>query len=626
MRSIIADPSFPSSRSARSKAVISASVSGLSREPPSLIKKAFTSIPDHDASAARLSTSGRFPCPMRVNVDGETPDSIANFFQVMPNDSKAYITDETRTFVNRRELIRYYIASRNRVPWELDERGDWVGCYICAATMLRGIAFSSLRQHLPESIRNSDSDVRYIEAIACQIVGQYNNTHLAQFEPDIIGESFLLFFLNQKRGNINVIESLRRMCLENPKSEGQNTKNQTSIFISIILKKFLAAEEKDATREKEILSFFERLSRNYFSDEKLYVDENITSLNCFLSEGRARKSSVFDLAKQILLIEASKSGSERVVRLLIENGVKVNTIDGFGWTPLMWASYNGHTKVVNSLIRAGAAVNQSASAETALIAASYRGHTAIVVALINAGARINRLCRLHVIPNRYPIIGDDPLIIDYEAGRTRKTALMIACIEGHTTVADTLVKAGAKINAVNEFKQTALMFASTYGYVDTIKLLINAKADLGLRDKYKHTPLMLASMYRGISLDAITALLRNNAHINEKNKSGWTALTHACFRGNAIVAKHLIKLGADPNVTDKIGYTPLTIACNYNYEDTVKVLLDHTAELNPASRAVIMAIMSARMYKNKNIEDMIISKIRTIDTSKHLINSGGSIT
>ena len=71
--------------SLRRCAVNAANADGFRTEPlapePPEITKASTANPDQLASAARLSTSGRFPCDIRVNVDALTPASAATCFQ-----------------------------------------------------------------------------------------------------------------------------------------------------------------------------------------------------------------------------------------------------------------------------------------------------------------------------------------------------------------------------------------------------------------------------------------------------------------------------------------------------------------------------------------------------------------
>jgi ankyrin repeat protein len=43
--------------------------------------------------------------------------------------------------------------------------------------------------------------------------------------------------------------------------------------------------------------------------------------------------------------------------LIIQNGVRVDSCNNRGWTPLVYASMNGHPDIVKLLLQSGAAVD-----------------------------------------------------------------------------------------------------------------------------------------------------------------------------------------------------------------------------------------------------------------------------
>jgi ankyrin repeat protein len=89
----------------------------------------------------------------------------------------------------------------------------------------------------------------------------------------------------------------------------------------------------------------------------------------------ATRSDAKDVADGSTLCEASRLGYLTVVRCILERGTEtVDEGDGGGWTPLHWASLNGHVEVVKALLAAKAEVNKSIIAVwTPLYMASLRG-------------------------------------------------------------------------------------------------------------------------------------------------------------------------------------------------------------------------------------------------------------
>ena len=85
--------------------------------------------------------------------------------------------------------------------------------------------------------------------------------------------------------------------------------------------------------------------------------------------------------------------------------------------------------------------------------------------------------------------------------------------------------------------------AATSGDVLALETLLNAGADIDAKDRYGQTALMLAA-HRG-HLVAAEALLRRGANADVTAKFGLSALMLAIVAGHGEVAQALVRAGAD---------------------------------------------------------------------------------
>lgn len=89
------------------------------------------------------------------------------------------------------------------------------------------------------------------------------------------------------------------------------------------------------------------------------------------------------------LFKACMFGCIDIVRLLIENKAKIDSVDSIGNTALIAACHFGHKGIVEFLIQAGAEISHKTNDEkTAIQVASIRGHGEIVTILQKAGAEL----------------------------------------------------------------------------------------------------------------------------------------------------------------------------------------------------------------------------------------------
>ena len=144
-----------------------------------------------------------------------------------------------------------------------------------------------------------------------------------------------------------------------------------------------------------------------------------------------------------------------LVTLLSDGSIDIDQGDDRGDTPLMLASFGGHSRVVRILLDKGA--NLSALTDDgadALHASAEGGHPDVCKILLNAGADL-----------------------ETATNRTGSTPLYLAAQNGHSEVMRVLIEAGANPDVRTLDGATPLFIAAQGGHKDAIKLLLRATAN-----------------------------------------------------------------------------------------------------------------------------------------------------
>jgi len=155
---------------------------------------------------------------------------------------------------------------------------------------------------------------------------------------------------------------------------------------------------------------------------------------------------------ETVLMTASRSGTAEGVKLVLARGVDVNAREKRrGTTALMWAAGDDHAEIIRQLVAAGARVaDRSKGDYSAFLIAVRAGCLEAAEALLAAGADINDTAPAGD-PNEQIPIGfatkRAPAFGREETGAVRTSALVLAMLNGHFTVATWLVNHGADPNA-----------------------------------------------------------------------------------------------------------------------------------------------------------------------------------
>ncbi|XP_016092152.1 ankyrin repeat and SAM domain-containing protein 1A isoform X3 [Sinocyclocheilus grahami] len=245
--------------------------------------------------------------------------------------------------------------------------------------------------------------------------------------------------------------------------------------------------------------------------------------------------------------------------LSIWRGPNVNCVDSTGYTPLHHAALNGHSEVVEVLLRNEALTNIADNKGCyPLHLAAWKGDQRIVKLLIRQGPSHPKL---------------------NEQNNDNETPLHCAAQYGHTQVVQLLLEELTDPTMRNNKFETPLDLAALYGRLEVVKLLLSAHPNLLSSNTKKHTPLHLAS--RNGHLAVVEVLLASGVDLNYQTEKG-SALHEAALFGKTEVVQKLLNAGIDVNIVDSKSLTAL---------DTVR---DMPSQKSRQIAALIQAHMSVR--------------------------------
>ena len=153
------------------------------------------------------------------------------------------------------------------------------------------------------------------------------------------------------------------------------------------------------------------------------------------------------------LIIAARHRHADMVEYLIEQGADVNEKGEAWYTPLFCATANGDEQIVRILLENGAKIEPFGSHDSALNSAAKAGHIDIVRLFLERGAHINR------------------------KGIDEATALHNAASGGYVDLARLLIDNGADVNARAAYDCTPLHFAAWKNNIAIGRLLLEHGAD-----------------------------------------------------------------------------------------------------------------------------------------------------
>jgi len=187
------------------------------------------------------------------------------------------------------------------------------------------------------------------------------------------------------------------------------------------------------------------------------------------------------------------------------------------------------------------------------------------------------------------------------------TALSAAAARGDKEIVQTLLSQGAALELRDQHGRTALMCAADYRHFDVVQQLVCAGADINARDPDGRTALMIEAASPGGGPERIEALLALGADPNARDRYGWTALIWAArwaigrdsfgddsFGRHAALARDLVHGGARLDATDNVGWTALLTALWCGQPSIAACLLDLGASAAAAKGRSALAFVAGQ--------------------------------
>lgn len=275
----------------------------------------------------------------------------------------------------------------------------------------------------------------------------------------------------------------------------------------------------------------------------------------------------YDSPTEFELICASKSGSYKVAKLLLENGANIHANED---ESLKLACENDHLKLAELLLKNGADVHTHE--DLALKTACKSGNIEMVKLLLENGANVNseRLPLFAACENGH--IEIVKLLINHGAKITKDLEISISCENGYTEIVKILIENGS---IIDHESYDIIYEVNNYGYTEIVELLLT-NYSYNFQDEkevYEYESMLSHLLFEASeyhNYDIVKLLLEKGAKDEESN-----AMFAVCKNGNIEIVKLLSQYNTDDNINYHMLY-----AIENNHFDIVKLFLENGAKDN----------------------------------------------
>ena len=170
--------------------------------------------------------------------------------------------------------------------------------------------------------------------------------------------------------------------------------------------------------------------------------------------------------------------------------------------------------------------------------------------------------------------------------RFENDPLGVAALAGDLQRVDSLLAAGARVDAVDAQGASLLIRVAELGWVEIARSLIKAGSPASFSDPHGFTPMHYAVGAGGASAPVFRLLMEHGAPVDIRSASGLTPALYAATRGYGHAFGALVILGADPLAIDSKGRNALDIAIENERDDMALWLLQTQPALHPSGEAL----------------------------------------
>lgn len=341
---------------------------------------------------------------------------------------------------SRRDLLNYYFSGVDRLPWTGWNEGErynkdyqtglLAGALVSAATLRRGLDTVDAEPFLK-------SDDHVLLQTVSRIVSEECTFRIGPFLPDILGEAFLLKFLEKIEGKEDLAD----------------------IFFSILYRFDSQTEESVA---ENIRGSIARLVRNLANDnpERPDVARSWTALAWFLNPKGFPKETRLRLAMQYSSIDVLDQISQLIDRLSEHTD---------GPTPKAKAIMRSYANIRDTLFSDQMISDFILTEEEDDLFSLTRAAFCYFEHTMSEFSRTD-IEHLEIIRDRFSEMSDDG-----------ETAAMVAAVDGRTRVLDALLThLGEDISAVDKERHSAFNIACGNGHLETAKFLYQRMLETGM--------------------------------------------------------------------------------------------------------------------------------------------------